>query len=74
MRISDWYDNVVDDYKTNKDLYDKINGSEIILHKEMQENVYYTEYENGISVIVNYNDKPVVVGNNKIQAFGYSYN
>lgn len=74
VRISDWYDQVVTEYKENKNFYDKISGSEIILHKKVQENVYYTEYENGISVTVNYNDKPVVVGDTEIQSFGYLCN
>ena len=53
-------------------LLEKICSSVIISHREVSKNVYETKYENGISVIVNYNPYEVKTGNTVVPAYGFS--
>ena len=53
-------DNISKKYKQYNELLEKISNSIIVSHSTFN-NVARTDYENGISVIVNYNDNPITV-------------
>ena len=67
-----WQDDAVSKYKQYMPLLEKICSSVIISRREVSENVYETKYENGISVIVNYNPYEVKTGNIVVPAYGFS--
>lgn len=66
-----WIDDAAQKYKEYQPLLKKIYNSVITDHFEMQFNVYKTVYENGIEVIVNYNNNDVTVDGIKIEAYGF---
>lgn len=62
-----WFDDAVEKYKKYMPLLEKVYDSTVISHTELLPNVYETVFENGVGVIVNYNDseesvKDMVVG------------
>ena len=50
----------------------KAEGKAIVLHKKIQDNVTVTTYENGYTVVVNYNAKPVTVKGKTIESRSWS--
>lgn len=66
-----WIDDALNKYKEYYPLLEKIYNSKITGHSEIQENVYCTAYENGVKVIVNYNEFEVDVEGSKIDAYGF---
>ena len=54
--FSDWKDYAKEWYSAYQPLLNKIYDQKIVGHKCVADNVYQTDYENGISVIVNYGD------------------
>ena len=54
-----WKDDAVSKYKEYYPLLKEISDSLIVSHRELQDNVFETGYENGIRVIVNYNSQDV---------------
>ncbi len=63
-RISDYYDFI------NEGLTSTI-GSEMINHTFIAEGVVLVEYDNGVQIVLNYNDFTVTVGEYVIPAEGY---
>jgi len=57
----DWIDEATDMYRKISIAYDIIYNKRMIDHYKLDENVYVTKYEGGISTIVNYNDFNYVV-------------
>lgn len=49
----------------------KVSDKEIKKHSMIAENVFSTEYENGITILVNYNDKDVLIDGNVIGTMNY---
>lgn len=49
----------------------EIGSTEISNHRLIQENVFETEYANGVKVITNYNNYSVKVGNQTVEATGF---
>ena len=45
--------------------------AKIVDHRQVQPDVNCTTYDNGVSIIVNYNDEPVTYQNKTIEAHGY---
>lgn len=66
-----WIDDALNKYKEYYPLLEKIYNSKIAEHSEIQDNVFRTVYENGIKVIVNYNEFEVDVEGNKVGAYGF---
>ena len=54
--FSDWKDYAKEWYLAYQPLLEKIYDQKIVGHKLLSHKVYQTDYENGISVIVNYSD------------------
>ena len=53
-------------------LYNKIKGHKITSHTAVSEGVFETCYENGIKVLVNYNETDVIIDGVQIGAFGFA--
>ena len=67
-----WKDDAVSKYKEYYPLLKEISDSLIVSHRELQDNVFETGYENGIKVIVNYNSQDVQADGIKIPAYGFA--
>ena len=67
-----WKDDAVSKYKEYYPLLKEISDSLIVSHRELQDNVFETGYENGIRVIVNYNSRDVQADGIKIPAYGFA--
>lgn len=67
-----WKDDAVSKYKEYYPLLKEISDSLIVSHRELQDNVFETGYENGIRVIVNYNSQDVQADGIKIPAYGFA--
>lgn len=63
-----WQDEAIKYYERYNDLYNSVLGKSIVKHYELAENVMKTVFENGISVIVNYNNYSVSAEGNEINA------
>lgn len=66
-----WKDKAVSQYNAYMPLLKEIHDQTIVGHRELAEDVYLTEYENGIQVAVNYGDKAVTVQGVEIPAKGF---
>ena len=58
-------------YQKYTDAYDQIGTQEIVNHQVLAENVFETEYANGVNVITNYNAYGVNVNGHQIDAVGF---
>ncbi len=67
-----WKDDAVSKYKEYYPLLKEISDSLIVSHRELQNNVFETGYENGIKVIVNYNSQDVQVDGISIPEYGFA--
>ncbi len=63
-----WLPQASDLYNRINNLLKEIYNQEIIDHQKISKNVYKTIYENGQTVIVNYNKEPVVIDGMEINA------
>ncbi len=71
LGIDSWIDQGVDYYsKANKVLSDLTNKV-IIDHQNIEKNVYKTTFENGVSIVVNYNDNEIQI--NDVVVAGNSF-
>lgn len=61
MVFSYWRDKAVEIYLTMNEALKDVQDKEIINHKELENQVFKTTYEGGISIIVNYNEESVNV-------------
>ena len=52
---SKWKDTIVEDYNRLSKDFEGVYDEFIVDHKKIASNVYRTEYESGLAVIVNYN-------------------
>ena len=52
-------------------MFSKTEGSPIVGHQEVLPGVYMTVYENGVEVLTNYNEKPVVWDVSEIKGMNY---
>lgn len=57
-------------YRLNSELV-TIQSLAIINHEQLADRVFATTYENGMMIIVNYNEEPVGIGDIKIEGKGY---
>lgn len=67
-----WIEKAEDTYREISPLMKKISSAAITEHRELQDGVRHTGYENGISVTVNYNDYDVQTEFGKVPAMGYT--
>ncbi|CAK4836563.1 unnamed protein product [Aphanomyces euteiches] len=68
----DWKQEIVTQYQKYKAALGDVQDKFITGHRQLADNVFETTYSNGKQVIVNYNNKPVAVGNQKIEAKNYA--
>lgn len=71
LSTSQWTQKIISQYQSlNKDLASTVNAT-ITANEMVQNNVARTDYSNGVSVYVNYNDDPVTVNGVKIEGLNY---
>ena len=63
-----WKDTAAKQYAEYQPLLEKVHDQEIVNHAQVAENVFVTEYQNGVKVAVNYNAQDVVVEGNTVPA------
>jgi hypothetical protein len=66
-----WLDEAVAFYQEANSALKGVRGQRIVDHQWIQEDVYRTDYENGVSIFVNYNTEAVQVGDINIDAESY---
>lgn len=66
-----WKKEAIEKYNEYQPLLNKIYDMTITEHNKLQPDVYETVYENGVSVIVNYNSYSVSVDGIEISAYGF---
>lgn len=67
-----WKDKAIKKYNEVLSVTKIINGSCIAEHFKIFEDVYCTEYENGIKVYVNYSENSVTIGSVTVESNGYA--
>lgn len=70
---SDNKEKIVSDYKEIADLLSKVSNTAIKEHQILSSGVNKTVFENGVTVIVNYNDKPMSTELGTVKANGFVY-
>ena len=70
-QYSAWREDIKWLYNECKYLFSKTEGSPIVGHQEVLPGVYMTVYENGVEVLTNYNEKPVVWDGSEIKGMNY---
>lgn len=66
-----WLDEAVEAYEQVNAVLKKVRGQSITEHQKLADRVFKTQYENGLSVIVNYGSKPVSVEGDTVDAKDY---
>lgn len=66
-----WMASAVKAYNEVNPILSKVAASAIVKHQKLEEGVYQTDYENGMSVIGNYNSDAVLVGGKEVAGGGY---
>ena len=66
-----WYESALRTYRTLNNVLAGVQGTAILRHQEMAQNVYKTTYANGTSIIVNYNDTGVQADGREVGAQNY---
>ncbi len=66
-----WLDQAAENYDKFRDVARAVADSTIDKHYAYADNVYVTVYENGVGVVVNYNDEPATFLDLEIPAKGY---
>ncbi|MCQ6558615.1 DUF5696 domain-containing protein [Paenibacillus mendelii] len=67
----DWLDEALQIYHEVNGILKQVRGQRMIKHEKLDDDVYRTTYENGLSVIVNYRNEAVTVGGETIEAEHY---
>jgi len=67
----DWFEDAVNFYKEANSILADVQGQRIVKHQRLDKGVYQVTYENGKSIIVNYNKKPVKVKGVTVGAESY---
>ncbi|OBZ19375.1 hypothetical protein A8L34_07680 [Bacillus sp. FJAT-27264] len=66
-----WMDEAKSTYAEINNVLSKVRTQIIKDHQMLEKGVYQTTYEDGTSIVVNYNDYPVNVGGAAVEAMGY---
>ncbi|BBH18661.1 hypothetical protein Back11_00060 [Paenibacillus baekrokdamisoli] len=67
----DWMDSAVAGYKELHQILYKVADRRMVGHQQLGQGVYETTYENGIRIIVNYNEHAVNVRGQSVERMGY---
>ncbi len=71
LYYGDWIDEAFTAYHEVNDILKDVQNYRIIAHTELSSDVYQTTYEDGTSIIVNYNQVPVMINGFEIVGEGY---
>ena len=71
VSVDEWKEEIVSAYEQLSDFFYEVSDSAIVQHSILSENVVQVRYENGSSVLINYNDQPVTVGGTTIDGMDY---
>lgn len=71
VSVDEWKEEIVSAYEQLSDFFYEVSDSAIVQHSILSENVVQVRYENGSSVLINYNDQPVTVGETTIDGMDY---
>lgn len=66
-----WESDILDYYAKMNSVLAEVRDQVIIGHRKLQEKVYETTYENGISILVNYSEQAVAINGAEIAAKGF---
>ncbi|MFW5787826.1 MAG: DUF5696 domain-containing protein, partial [Halanaerobiales bacterium] len=66
-----WLDEAVDYFEKAKEILEPIQNQKIIGHERLTKNVYKTTFEEGQSIIVNYNREEVEIDNYILEPRSY---
>lgn len=73
LNYKDWEDKILNVYEKVNDALSGVKGQKIVGHGVEAEGVYFTTYDNGVNIYVNYNDKEYVTADGVIvPASGYT--
>ena len=61
LHYRDWLDTAVDIYTAADEVLRDVQDQFIVGHRKLADRVHQTTFENGLSVIVNYNKQPVEI-------------
>lgn len=70
-QYTDWLEPSIEEYNQIMELHQQVYDQPIVDHEKLNRWVNRTTYANGISVMVNYNNKPQTVDGHTIEAYGY---
>lgn len=71
LQYNQWLNHASDLYQEVNEVLKHVINQPIISHRKMDDGVYETTYENGISIIVNYTNQSVTVDGNTVEAESY---
>ena len=71
VSVDEWKEEIVSAYEQLSDFFYEVSDSAIVQHSILSGNVVQVRYENGSSVLINYNDQPVTVGETTIDGMDY---
>lgn len=66
-----WFDEAIELYKEVNRILGEVRNQLIVNHEKIEDGVYETTYENGLSIVVNYTKNSVVVDGEIVQAESY---
>lgn len=71
INYKNWIDDINSIFAAYEEAFERIGTNEIINHEILANNVFKTTYSSGVSVIVNYNNIPITVGETTIDPLTY---
>lgn len=66
-----WLESSIQEYKKMEKVYELVWDQSIVNHEKLKRSVFRTTYENGIQVLVNYDNKNTNIDSHEIEAYGY---
>lgn len=70
--FADWLEPSVKNYRSQKELLEKIKNQQMVGHTELQPGLFKTTYQNGVHVYVNYNTESVAAEGLTVGAQSYA--
>lgn len=70
--FSNWYELALDAYQKYSSVYDTLYDKAIVSHSEVAASVYQTVFEDGTSILVNYNDADQIIDGVTVEAKSFT--
>lgn len=67
----DWIDEIIQSAESVSSVLEDVADCEFVCHTEVYENVYKTEYSNGVCIYVNYNQTDALIGDTVVKAMDF---